>query len=260
MQRQHLTRRIVLSAAVVGLAVLTALGGGDGVAAETEHRPGHGDKSIFQSSCEQYGGAFLDSPKDKLTACFYPDKSKTVCDSNGNDCINYPPPKPTKLERPLVGSAGEIIEILPMEPAPTVVETQIGGRAVLADSHVIADEADASVAASITAPAEGATAAPGDESVAEPGSAPVADQGAAPVAEAVEESVVEPVTAPVAQPVEEPAAAPVEAVEEPATVPVEEGAEPIDEPIAAVEEPVVPIEEPVAAEEPMAAEASEEQP
>lgn len=40
------------------------------------------------------GGVFIDSPQDKLTACFYPDGSKTVCDANGQDCENYPPPPP----------------------------------------------------------------------------------------------------------------------------------------------------------------------
>lgn len=148
MYRQHFTRRIVLSAAVVGLAILTALGGGDGVNAE-ENAHDFGSKAEFKSACESnviegVSGTFVDSPKDNLTACFYGDGSKNVCDQNGNDCNYYPPPKSNQEPGsggPFLGSNGEIItETPPVEPMPTVEETLIGGGAVLADIHVIADE------------------------------------------------------------------------------------------------------------------------
>ena len=89
------TRRSFLAAAVVGLAVLATVGGGDSALAK-ELRPGNGSKASFKSSCDQHGGTFIDSPKDGLTICVWGDGSKTVCDANGNDCINYPPP-PKKL-------------------------------------------------------------------------------------------------------------------------------------------------------------------
>jgi hypothetical protein len=113
MERQHVSRRIVLGAAVVGLAVMALVGGGESTLAK-EFRPGHGDKATFKSSCDQYGGTFIDSPKDGLTACFYGDGSKTVCDKDGNDCINYPPPPKkmvdTGLADPIVADAPLVAE------------------------------------------------------------------------------------------------------------------------------------------------------
>src|SRR5215213_4245678 len=98
MRRQHLTRRIVLSAAVVGLAVLAVLCSGDQVNAEIKTDTNNGSKAAFKSSCEStvldgVPGAFVDSPKDGLTACVYGDGSKTTCNQQGNNCTYTPPPK-----------------------------------------------------------------------------------------------------------------------------------------------------------------------
>jgi hypothetical protein len=88
----------------------------------------HGDKASFESSCKQHGGEFIDSPKDKLTQCIWGDGGRTVCDQDGNDCDNYPPPKPTKnvggAEDPFGGFGGvvttDIIETVETTPAADV--------------------------------------------------------------------------------------------------------------------------------------------
>ena len=72
MERQHFSRRIVLSAAVVGLAVL-----GLAPVHGTRAAPiGEGSKKTFEQGCKDMNGTFIDSPKDGLTACFYDDGSK----------------------------------------------------------------------------------------------------------------------------------------------------------------------------------------
>jgi len=154
MDRQHLTRRIVLSAVVVGLAVLAMVGSGDSALAK-ESRPGHGDKSIFKSSCDQHGGTFIDSPTDGLTICVWSDGSKTVCDSNGNDCTNYPPP-PKKLvdsgvdvaDVPLV--ANDPQTVAPADaPLEAIAETEI---TALVDSQVASAAEPGVLAAATEAP------------------------------------------------------------------------------------------------------------
>ena len=189
MDQQHVTRRIVLGAAVVGLAVLTALGGGDRVNAEPNTGHNHGSKAAFKSSCESnfidgHHGEFVDSPKDGLTVCVYGDGSKNTCDQQGNNCTYTNPPK------------------------------QIDSGIDVADAPLIVD--DTQTVAPVDAPLEAITEAP-LEAVAETSiEAPVDSQ----VPSAAESSTL---------------AAPVEA-------------------------PVTLTEEPVAAEEPMAAEVSAEQP
>jgi hypothetical protein len=187
MERQHVTRRIVLSAVVVGLVFL-GLGAVDGTLAAVKGGD-YGSKDNMKVNCEQNGGTFIDSPQDGPTACFHTDGSKDVCDQNGGDCYYYPPP-PKKLVD--TGSANPI-----MADAPHVVE-------------------DPQTVAPVYAPLEVIAETPLEATVEAPVDAPVDSQ----VATAAESSTL---------------AAPVEA-------------------------PVSLTEEPVAAEEPMAAEASTEQP
>jgi hypothetical protein len=177
MNQQHLSRRIVLGAIVLGLAVL-AWAPVDGALAAPI---GEGSKKTFQEGCKEMGGTFIDSPKDGLTACFYDDGSKHVCDANGSQCTYYPPP-PKKL-----------VESSWADP-------------ILADAPLVAE--DSQTVAPVDAPLETIAAAPVD--------APVDSK----VGNAVASEVV---------------AAPVEAA-------------------------VTVTEEPVAIEEPMAVEASAEQP
>jgi hypothetical protein len=158
MNRQHVTRRIVLSAVVVGLAIVATVGGGNSALAK-ESRPGNGDKASFKSSCDQYGGTFIDSPKDGLTACFWGDGSKTVCDKDGNDCINYPPP-PKKMEEtswadPIVADAPLVADdtqtVAPVDaPLEAIAETEIAApvdsqAATVAESGALAAPAEAPV-------------------------------------------------------------------------------------------------------------------
>jgi hypothetical protein len=187
MERQHFTRRIVLSAVVVGLVFL-GLGAVDGTLAVVKGGD-YGSKDNMKVNCEQNGGTFIDSPQDGLTACFHTDGSKDVCDQNGGDCYYYPPP-PKKL-----------------------VDTGLADP-IVADAPLVAEDTQA--VAPIYAPLEVIAEAPLEAVIEAPADAPVDSQ----VASAAESSTL---------------AAPVEA---PATV----------------------TEEPVAAEEPMAVEASAEQP
>jgi hypothetical protein len=165
MERQHVSRRIVLGAAVVGLAVMVLVGGGERTLAK-EFRPGHGDKATFKSSCDQYGGTFIDSPKDGLTACFYGDGSKTVCDKDGNDCINYPPPPkkmvdtgladPIVADAPLVAEDSQTVapvhaplEVIAEAPLEAVVEAPVDAPA---DSQVASAAESGTLAAPVEAP------------------------------------------------------------------------------------------------------------
>jgi hypothetical protein len=276
MHQQHVMRRIVLSAAVVGLAVLTALGGGDGVHAEGNTTSDKGSKEAFQKECESnvidgVQGTFLDSPKDNLTACFYGDKSKTVCDQNGNNCNHYDPPKSNQepgSDSPFAGSTGEIIEILPIETAPKVEETVIGGGVVLEEVQIHTSEtqtvapgdqplfADAGTAT--TAPVETPLLAAAEtEDIA-----PAESQAAAPAepgAQAPQTEVVEAPADIVETPAEEPAAAaPADVVETPAEESIPAASSQFVE--IPAEAPAALTEEPVAVEEPLAAGASAEQP
>lgn len=177
MNQQHLSRRIVLGAIVLGLAVLAWVPVDGALAAPI----GEGSKKTFQEGCKEMGGTFIDSPKDGLTACFYDDGSKHVCDANGSQCTYYPPP-PKKL-----------------------VDTGLADP-IVADAPLVADDSQ--------------TVAPVD--------APLEDIAEAPVAASVDSQVVSAVESGTL-------AAPVEA-------------------------PVTLTAEPVAVEEPVAAEASAEQP
>ncbi|MBA2596488.1 MAG: hypothetical protein H0V00_07670 [Chloroflexia bacterium] len=53
----------------------------------------HGTNEDFKKDCEKLGGVFIDSPKDKLTICVYPDGDKKTCDQSGNQCKVVTNPK-----------------------------------------------------------------------------------------------------------------------------------------------------------------------
>jgi hypothetical protein len=149
MERQHFTRRIVLSAVVMGLAVL-----GTGVFQEGALAR---SKADFQRDCEQNGGVFVDSPDDSLTICLLADGGKVVCDANGNYCYIYPPP-PKKQEAgwaaPLDATSGATLTddtqpIAPVEtplqtiagaPLEAVAETPLEAPVILAEEPVAAAE------------------------------------------------------------------------------------------------------------------------
>ena len=162
MDRQQFTRRIAFGAVVLGLAVLGLAPVHGTLAAPI----GEGSKKTFEAGCKELGGTFVDSPKDGLTACFYDDGSKHVCDQNGSPCTYYPPPKKmaeTSWADPIVADAPLVAVDL-----PTVAP-------VNAPLQTIAEAPLETVAATgIAAPVE-SQAAPAAESdiVAAPAEAPV---------------------------------------------------------------------------------------
>jgi hypothetical protein len=85
------SRRGFLQAAFGGVALLAA-GRVAGARAEPTKAP---DQSAgdLKSSCEKYDGVYIESKKDDIIACFWPNKGKTVCKYNGTGCYNYDSPK-----------------------------------------------------------------------------------------------------------------------------------------------------------------------
>ncbi|MFL6043170.1 MAG: hypothetical protein ACJ740_17430 [Gaiellales bacterium] len=152
MDRQHFTRRIVFSAVVLGLAVLGLAPVHGTLAAPI----GEGSKKTFEEGCKEMHGTFIDSPKDGLTACFYDDGSKHVCDQNGSQCTYYPPP-PKKMEEtswadpnvadaPLVADDSQTVapvhapmEVIAAAPVDAAVDNQ---SALAAESGTLAAPAD----------------------------------------------------------------------------------------------------------------------
>jgi hypothetical protein len=153
MERQHFPRRIVLSAIVLGLAVLGLAPVHDTLAAPI----GEGSKKTFEAGCKEMGGTFIDSPKDGLTACFYDDGSKHVCDTNGSQCTYYPPP-PKKMEEtswadpivadaPLVAADSETVAPV-QAPLEVIAEAPVDAPA---DSQIASAVESAAVAAPLDA-------------------------------------------------------------------------------------------------------------
>ena len=89
MNGRRSTRRSFIGMVVGGVALL-GLGRFNGTLAAPV---GEGSKETFKEGCEKNDGTFVDSPKDNLTACFYSDGSKHVCNTNGSECRFYLPPK-----------------------------------------------------------------------------------------------------------------------------------------------------------------------
>ena len=126
MNQRRSTRRRFLGAVIGGVGML---GAGRLNGALADKNLNHGDKASFKSSCDQYGGEFVDSPKDKVTVCVWSDGGKTVCDTKGNDCENYPPPKKAPGQGPWGDLPdGEITEVPAFESAdPVVAPRPTGG-------------------------------------------------------------------------------------------------------------------------------------
>jgi hypothetical protein len=155
MTKQHGTRRIVLSAVVVGLVFL-GLGTVDGTLAAPI---GEGSKKTFEEGCKEMNGTLIDSPKDGLTACFYDDGSKHVCDQNGSQCTYYPPP-PKKMEEtswadPITADAPLVTEdsqtVAPVyAPLEVIAEAPVDAPV---DSQVASAAESSTLAAPVEAPA-----------------------------------------------------------------------------------------------------------
>lgn len=79
MNRQQITRRMVLAAFTVALAL-------PGLQARaTVDDGGYYDQAQFKGHCEETGGIFTDT-EDGNTWCQWDDDSQTVCDDEGQDC------------------------------------------------------------------------------------------------------------------------------------------------------------------------------
>jgi hypothetical protein len=89
------------TAAIHDGAALLVAGHVTGVRAEPTQAPNQAPGEL-KSSCEQYDGTYIESKKDDVIACFWPDKGKTVCKYDGTGCYNYDPPKP----KPNAGGGG----------------------------------------------------------------------------------------------------------------------------------------------------------
>ena len=88
--RSHNRRGLLMSA--FGGAILLLAGQAGIARAEPTTAPNQGPGEL-KSSCEKHGGVYIESKKDNVQACFWPNKGKTVCKYNGTGCYNYDPPK-----------------------------------------------------------------------------------------------------------------------------------------------------------------------
>ena len=158
MHRQQVSRRIVFSAVVLGLAVLGLAPVHGTLAAPI----GEGSKKTFEEGCKTMNGTFIDSPKDGLTACFYDDGSKHVCDQNGSHCTYYPPPPkkladtgladPVVADAPLVADDPQIVASVdpPVNASlEAITETEI---AAPVESQVVSAVESGVLAARVAAP------------------------------------------------------------------------------------------------------------
>jgi hypothetical protein len=120
MQRQQFTRRIVLGAFALTLA-LPGLG-----ARAAEDDGGFYDKAQFKGTCEEFGGIFTDT-QDGNTWCQWDDDSQTVCDEDGQDCHDIPRTTQTvaPIDAPLV-AVDETQTVAPVAaPLEAIAETEI---------------------------------------------------------------------------------------------------------------------------------------
>jgi hypothetical protein len=100
-----------MSAVVVGLAGLTAVGGGDSAHAELKTNDNFGSKEAFKQDCKGQRGEFVDSPENGVTVCVYDDGSMRSCDQQGNNCVYTP-------RRSRRSPAGRILSSVRRSPLP----------------------------------------------------------------------------------------------------------------------------------------------
>jgi hypothetical protein len=112
MNGQHLTRRIVLTAGTIALALMVTVSGSQDASAELKTGQNHGNKEFFKKDCENAGGTFIDATeKDGITLCVHTDGTIESCDKDGNDCFNIPPkPKGHEVTGGWGSQAGPIVE------------------------------------------------------------------------------------------------------------------------------------------------------
>jgi hypothetical protein len=96
MHGRRSTRRSFLGT-VVGAAAILGLKRVPGTPAALAADAEYPSASSFKTNCERNGGVFIDSPQDGLTACFYRDGSKDVCNTSGGNCTHYPPPPKNQI-------------------------------------------------------------------------------------------------------------------------------------------------------------------
>lgn len=99
-------RRGFLKAALGG-AVLLFAGAAGAARAEPTKAPNQSPGEL-KSSCEKYDGVYIESKKDDVQACFWPNKGKTVCKYNGTGCYNYDPPKSAPNPGPFADPFGSV--------------------------------------------------------------------------------------------------------------------------------------------------------
>ncbi len=127
MKQLHATRRWILSALVVGVA-LTTLGTGGASAAEDDgayYTGGYGSRAGFKKVCDGAKGTFIDDGNGN-TECHYKDGSWTECDANGGDCWFTPPAKLQTPNDPIV-EPGTAVAADPggWQPATSVAQASV---------------------------------------------------------------------------------------------------------------------------------------
>jgi hypothetical protein len=99
---------------MIGGAALLVAGRVAGARAEPTKAPNQGAGEL-KSSCDKYDGVYIESKKDDVIACFWPNKGKTVCKYDGTGCYNYDPPKMTHAPGTITADA-TLEVITPAEP------------------------------------------------------------------------------------------------------------------------------------------------
>lgn len=99
-------RRRFLQAAFGGAVLLVA--GRAGIARAEPTKAPNQSPGELKASCDKHGGVYIESKKDDVQACFWPNKGKTVCKFNGTGCYNYDPPKAVTNPGPFADPFGSV--------------------------------------------------------------------------------------------------------------------------------------------------------
>ena len=128
MSERRSTRRRFLGALIGGVAML-GLGRHDEARA-VPIGDSYGSKAAFKKDCEAAGGTFIDSPKDILTVCVYPDGDRKTCDQKGNNCtlVKSPQGFDTSPLHPIGGLDGLPTFDSNITPAEAPVPRVSGGK------------------------------------------------------------------------------------------------------------------------------------